>query len=51
MRTLKTDFGARVLIAGHDLVQNIRRGHYEPALDQPIQLRIAVAFDERAMAL
>jgi transposase-like protein len=51
MRGLKTDLGARVVIEGHALVQNIRRGHYELALDQPVQLRVAVAFDELAMAI
>jgi transposase-like protein len=51
MRGLKTDLGARAVIAGHALVQNIRRGHYELALDQPVELRVAVAFDELAMAI
>jgi transposase-like protein len=51
MRGLKTDLGARVVIAGHALVQNIRRGHYELAPDQPVQLRVAVAFHELAMAI
>jgi len=51
MRGLKTDRGARVVIAGHTFVQNIRRGHYEFAVDQPIQLRVATAFDELATAI
>jgi transposase-like protein len=51
MRGLKTDLGARVVIAGHAFVQNIRRGHYEFAVDQPVQLRVAVAVDELAMAI
>jgi hypothetical protein len=51
MRGLKTDRGARVVIAGHALVQNIRRGQYELAVDQPVQLRVAVALDELAMAI
>jgi transposase-like protein len=51
MRGLKTDRGARVVIAGHAFVQNIRRGHYEFAVDQPIQLRVATAFDELATAI
>jgi len=51
MRGLKTDRGAKVVIAGHAFAQNIRRGHYELALDQPVQLRVAVAFDELAMAV
>jgi hypothetical protein len=32
-------------------VQNLRRGHYELAVDEPIQLRVAAAFDELAMAI
>jgi hypothetical protein len=31
MRGLKTDLGARVVVAGHAFVRNIRRGHYELA--------------------
>jgi hypothetical protein len=38
-----------VVIAGHALVQNIRRGHYELGVDQPVHLRVAIAFDELAM--
>jgi len=48
---LKTDAGARVVTAGHTFVQNLRRGHYELALDEPVQLRVAVAFDALAMAV
>ncbi len=51
MRGLKTDAGARVVTAGHAFVQNLRRGHYELAVDEPIQLRLAAAFDELAMAI
>ena len=51
MRGLKTDVGARTVIAGHALVQNIRRGFYELATDQPIALRTAVAFTELAQAV
>ena len=36
---LKTDRGATVAIRGHALVQNIRRGHYELAVDQPANRR------------
>src|SRR6187397_2801823 len=35
MRGLKRFRSARVLAAGHALVQNLRRGHYEIAVDQP----------------
>jgi hypothetical protein len=51
MSGLKTDLGATVVIARHALVQNIRRSHYELAVDQPVQLRVAVALDELAMAI
>jgi transposase-like protein len=51
MRGLKQDRGARVVIAGHALVQNIRRGHYELAAEAPINRRAAVAFDELAMVI
>ncbi len=42
MRGLKTDRSARTVIAGHALVQNLRRGHYELAVDAPLTLRVAV---------
>jgi transposase-like protein len=51
MRGLKQDRSARVVIAGHALVQNVRRGHYELAAGEPANRRVAVAFDELAMAL
>ena len=50
MRGLKQDRSARVIIAGHAFVQNLRRGHYEPATDKPVNRRLAVAFDEFAVA-
>jgi DDE domain len=34
MRGIKTMTGLRILVAGHALVQNLRRGHYEIATDQ-----------------
>ena len=51
MRGLKQDKSARVVIAGHALVQNIRRGHYELAVDEPTGRRLMVAFGELAMAI
>jgi len=51
MRGLKTDAGARVVTTGHAFVQNLRRGHYELAVDEPVQLRVAVAFAELAPAI
>src|SRR5258705_7757722 len=35
MRGLRTDKTARVIIAGHAFMQNLRRGHYELAVDAP----------------
>jgi transposase, IS6 family len=51
MRGLKQDRSARVVITGHALVQNVRRGHYELAADEPATRRVAVAFDELAMVI
>jgi len=51
MRGIKTMTGLRVLAAGHDFVQNLRRGHYEIATDQPRNLRFAVAFLDLAEAI
>jgi transposase-like protein len=51
MRGLKQDRSARVVIAGHALVQNVRREHYELAVEEPMTLRLAVAFDELALAI
>jgi IS6 family transposase len=51
MRGLKRARGARVIIAGHALVQNVRRGHYELAVEEPRNRRLAVAFDELAEAI
>ena len=44
MRGLKQDRSARVVIAGHGFVQNLRRGHYELAVEEPTNRRVAVAF-------
>jgi len=35
MRGLKRHRSARILAAGHALVQNLRRGHYDVATDVP----------------
>ncbi len=32
-------------------VQNVRRGHYELAVEEPVSRRVAVAFDELALAI
>jgi transposase-like protein len=51
MRGLKQDRSARIVIAGHALVQNLRRGHYELAVEAPVTRRVAVAFDELALVI
>jgi transposase, IS6 family len=51
MRGLKRDRSASVVIAGHALVQNVRRGHYELAVEEPANRRLANAFAELAMAI
>jgi transposase-like protein len=51
MRGLKQDRSAKIVIAGHGLVQNLRRGHYELAVEEPVARRVAVAFDELALAI
>jgi IS6 family transposase len=40
-----------VVIAGHALVQNLRRGHYELAVEEPTNRRVAIAFDELVLAI
>jgi hypothetical protein len=37
--------------ARHAFVQNVRRGHYELAAEEPAARRLAVAFDELAVAI
>ena len=51
MRGLRTDRTARVIIAGHAFMQNLRRGKYELGLDMPPALRVAAAFIELARAI
>jgi len=51
MRRFKQDRSARVVIAGHAFLQNVRRGHYELAVDGPVNRRVAVAFNELALAI
>jgi transposase-like protein len=46
MRGLKQDASARVIIAGHAFVQNLQRGHYELAAEEPVNRRAAIAFAE-----
>jgi hypothetical protein len=51
MRGMQQDRSARIVIAGHALVQNVRRGHYELAVEEPVTRRLAVAFAELALVL
>jgi transposase, IS6 family len=51
MRGLKQDRSARVVIAGHAFVQNLRRGHDELAVEEPVTRRLAVALGELAVAI
>jgi hypothetical protein len=51
MRSLKQDRSARVIVVGHAFVQNVRRGHYELAVEVPANRRLAVAFSELAVAI
>ena len=51
MRGLWTDKTAQVIIAGHAFMQNLRRGHYELAVDAPPAMRVSAAFAELALAI
>jgi IS6 family transposase len=39
------------VIAGRAFVQNLRRGHYELAVEEPVTRRLAVAFNELALVI
>ena len=51
MRGLKTHRTASLVIRGHAFIQNLRRGHYELAVDTTPQFRLATAFDELRPAI
>jgi hypothetical protein len=51
MRGLKRHRSARILAAGHALVQNLRCGHYELATDVPARPRLRVVFDQLATTI
>jgi transposase-like protein len=51
MRGLRTARTAQVIIAGHAFMQNLRRGHYEIAVEMPGAERVAAAFTELALAV
>jgi transposase, IS6 family len=51
MRGLKRHRSARILTAGHALVPNLRRGHYDIAMDVPARHRLRIAFDHLATTI
>jgi transposase, IS6 family len=51
MRGLKRDRSARVIVRGHALMQNVRRGHYELGVDARASCRVAAAFTELARTI
>jgi transposase-like protein len=51
MRGLKQDRSARVIVAGHAFIQNLRQGHYELAVEEPAIRRLTVAFNELALVI
>jgi transposase, IS6 family len=46
IRELRTDTTAQVVIAGHAFLRNLRREHYELAVDLPIAHGVAAALAE-----
>jgi len=51
MRGLKRDRTARVIVAAHAFVQNLRRGFYDLGTDVPPASRLADAFAELALVI
>ena len=51
MRGLKRDHTARVIVRGHALMQNIRRGHYELGIEARPHRRVAHAFTQLARTI
>ncbi len=51
IRGLKTDITASIVIRGHALIQNLRRGHYELGVEVAPVFRTATAFDELQLAI
>jgi hypothetical protein len=49
MRGMQQDRSARIVLAGNALVRNVRRGHYDLAVEEPMTRRLAVAFAELAL--
>jgi IS6 family transposase len=51
MRGLKRDRTARVIVAAHAFIQNLRRGFYDLGTDVRPAFRLAAAFDELALVI
>ena len=51
MRGLKQDRSLRVIVAGHVFMENVGRGHYELAVEEPANRRVAVAVEELALVI
>jgi transposase, IS6 family len=51
VRGLKQDRSAKAVVAGHAFMQNLRRGHYELAVEEPANWRVAVAIEELALMI
>jgi hypothetical protein len=51
MRGLKQFRSAARIAAGHAFLQNLRRGHYEPATGTAPPLRLPTAFTDLALAM
>ena len=51
MRGLKRDRTARVIVAAHAFIQNLRRGFYDLGNDVPPASRLAEAFTELALVI
>jgi transposase, IS6 family len=51
MRGLKRDRTAKVIVAGHAFIQNLRRGFYDLGTDVPPRRRLAEAFAEPVLVI
>jgi transposase-like protein len=51
MRGPRRDRTARVIVAGHAFIQNLRRGFYDLGTDVPPAARLSDAFDELALVI
>lgn len=51
MRGMKRDCSARVIMRGHALMQNVRRGHHEVGVDARHHRRVETAFTELARTI